>query len=140
MSVPAAQRNESKLEVQVRCEELVSHTIHITSNPRVFDPKYQAFINRVVDCAIGIGQDVWETNGIRVSSASDYRERKALQDRAIRQVNVLLYLMTIAKKLFHLRGSKYRAWVEKARAAKALARRWRDADAHRYGHLIRDAG
>ena len=140
MSVPVGQRNESKLEVQVKCEELVAHTVHITSNPRVFDPKYQAFINRVVDTAVGIGQDVWEANGIRVKTADDYRLRRELQDRAIRQANVLLYLMTIAKKLFHLRGSKYRAWVEKARVAKAYACKWRDSDAHRYGHLVRDAG
>lgn len=140
MSVPVAQRNESKLEVQVKCEELVSHTIHITSNPNVFDPKYQAFINRLVDCALSVGQDVWDANGIRVKDASDYAERRRLQERAIRGTNVLLYLMTIAKKLFHLRGNKYRAWVEKARCAKAYVRKWRDSDARRYGHLVRDAG
>jgi len=140
MSVPVGQRNESKLEAQVKCEDLVAHTVHITSNPNVFDPKYQAFINRVVDTAVGIGQDVWEANGIRVKTAEDYRMRHGLQERAVRQANVLLYLMTIAKKLFHLRGSKYRAWVEKARVAKAYVRNWRDSDARRYGHLIRDAG
>lgn len=140
MSVPVAQRNESKLEVQVKCEELVSHTIHITSNPNVFDPKYQAFINRLVERGLSIGQDVWDANGIRVKDAPDYAERRRLQERAIRGANVLLYLMTIAKKLFHLRGNKYRAWVEKARCAKAYVRKWRDSDARRYGHLIRDAG
>ena len=139
MSVPVPMRSESKLEVQQRCEELVTHTIHITSNPNVFDPKYQAFINRVVDTALDVGQSVWDANGIMVRDAADYRERRRLQEFAIRQANVLLYQMTIAKKLFHLRGGKYRAWVEKARAAKAFARKWRDSDARRYGHLIRDA-
>ena len=122
MSVPVGMRGESKLEVQVKCEELVSHTVHITSNPNVFDPKYQAFINRVVDCAVAIGPDVWEANGIKVSAPADYELRHRLQERAIRNINVLLYLMTIARKLFHLRGSKYRAWVEKARAAKGDSR------------------
>ncbi|MBR3326049.1 MAG: hypothetical protein IKG22_01830 [Atopobiaceae bacterium] len=122
MSVPVGMRGESKLEAQVKCEELVSHTVHITSNPNVFDPKYQAFINRVVDCAISIGQDVWEANGIKVSCAADYTIRHRLQERAVRSIDVLLYLMTIARKLFHLRGSKYRAWVEKARAAKGDSR------------------
>ena len=119
---------------------MVSHTIHITSNPNVFDPKYQAFINRIVDTAISVGMDVWDANGIRVVKASDYTERRRLQERAIRQMNVLLYLMTVAKKLFHLRGGKYKAWVEKVRTAKAFARKWRDADARRFGHLIQDAG
>ena len=140
MSVPAPLRKESKLDTQVKCEELVEHTIRITSNPRVFDPKYQAFINRIVDVAIAVGMDVWEANGIRVNDASDYRERHGLQQRAIREVNTLLYLMTGARKLFHLRAGKYRAWVDKARTAKAFARNWRDSDAKRYGHLIRDAG
>lgn len=140
MSVPVPMRNESKLEVQVKCEDLVVHTIHITSNPNVFDPKYQAFINRIVDTALEVGQSVWDANGIMVKTAEDYKERRRLQDLAIRQTNVLLYQMTVAKKLFHLRGSKYKAWVEKARAAKAFTRKWRDSDAHRFGHLIRDVG
>ena len=141
MAVRKAERNESKLEAQVRVEELVAHTVHIVSNPKVFDPKYADLHARIVDCAIGVGCDMWEANGIRVGKDPGlYAERRRLQDRAVRKLTVLLYLMTVARRLDHLRSGKYRHWVELARSAKDMAVKWRDSDARRYGHLVREAG
>ncbi len=134
MSVPAPLRKENKLEAQLRAEELIVHTLRITSNPKVFDPTYGALTNKVIDCAIGIGQDMWEANGIRVREGDDsWPTRKALQRRAIRQIDVLLYLMTICRRAFHLRTSKYEHWAQLARDTRAIARKWADSDARRYG-------
>ena len=140
MSVPKGQRSASKLDAQVACEELVRHTVHIMSSRRNFDEKYDDFHGRILDTAISIGQDVWEANGIRVNGPGDYVERRRLQDRAIREANTLLYLMTISRRLDHLKSGKYRHWAELARKARDLATAWRDSDAHRYGHLIREEG
>ena len=138
-----------KLDAQTKAEKLVAHTVHIVSNEKVFDPRYEAINNRIVDCAIGIGADIWEANGIRVTgngisaaeSARRYRARKDLQDQAIREIRTMLYLMGIAKRLNKkLRTRKFEYWVKLARETKDLASSWRDSDAHRYGHLIRDAG
>lgn len=135
MSVPAPLRKKSKLDVQVKAEQLVVHTVHITSNPNVFDPKYKSVIDRVTDCAIGIGQDLWEANGIRVTTAEDYARRRSLQTRAIGRLDALMYLMTVCRKTFGLRTKKYEYWVKLARETKACARAWRDSDARRYGRL-----
>jgi len=141
MSVRKAERNESKLELQVKVEELVAHTVHIVSNPNVFDPKYRDLHERIIDCAIGIGCDMWEANGIYVKDdPGRYRARRELQDRAVRQIDVLLYLMTVARRLDHLRKRKYSHWVAMARGVKDMARKWRDSDARRYGHLVRVGG
>lgn len=141
MSVRVSERRESKLEAQLKAEKLVAHTVHIVSNPKVFDTKYAGFHDRIVDTAVGIGSDMWEANGIFVGNdPAKYRLRRELQDRAIRQANVLLYLMTIARRLNHLRRGKYEHWVSLATSTRDMARAWRDSDARRYGHLIQEAG
>ena len=142
MSVRKNERNEGKLEVHAKAEELVSHTVHIVSNPNVFDPRYDSFHGRIVDTAVSVGCDLWEANGIYVKDdPARYAVRRDLQDRAIRNINVLLYLMTVAKRLDKkMRSSKYRHWVSLARTTRALAVKWRDSDARRYGHLVREAG
>lgn len=134
MTVRVAERSESKLEAQVRTEELIVHTLRITSNPNVFDPTCSALTNRVIDCAIGIGQDMWEANNIRVVKGDkSWPTRHALQRRALRQFNVLLYLITLCRRAFHLRTKKYEHWVSLVRDAKTLAQKWRDSDVRRYG-------
>lgn len=140
MSVPKGQRSKSKLEVQVACEELVRHTVVIMANDKHFKAQNAKLHERILDAAIGIGQDAWEANGIYVHTAEDYRERHRLQESAIRKANLLLYLMTVSRRLDHLRSGKYHHWVELATKARDMARAWRDSDARRYGHLIREEG
>lgn len=136
MSVPKPLRSESKLEAQVATENMIIHTVKITSNPNVFRPEYSAVTNRVIDCAIGIGQDMWEANGIRIGNDPEkWMIRSGLQERACRHFDDLLYLITLCKRTFHLRSSKFGHWVELVTRARDLARAWRDSDKKRYGHL-----
>lgn len=136
MSVPKGMRGESRLDVQVKVEDLVTHTIRIMSNERVFDPRYRDFGGRVIDCAVGIGQDMWEANGIRVNNdPRRWEARRALQERACRRLDTLLYLIGVCQRLYHLRRGKAEAWVRKAYEARDLARKWRDSDVRRYRHL-----
>jgi len=140
MSVPAGQRSRSKLEVQVACEELVAHTVKIVANGKHFKPENAKLHDRILDAAIAMGQDVWEANGIRVKTAADYAERRRLQDRAIREANSLLYLMTVSRRIDRLRTGKYHHWAELARKARDLVRAWRDSDARRFGRQFREEG
>jgi hypothetical protein len=140
VSVPKGQRSGSKLDTQVACEELIEHTVKIIANERHFKPENAKLHERIIDTALRIGQGVWEANGIRVRTADDFRERHALQERAIRDANALLYLMTVSARLDHLRKGKYHHWAELARKARDMTRAWRDSDARRYGHLIREEG
>jgi len=134
MTVRVAERSASKLDAQVKAEELIVHTLRIASNPNVFDPAYKALTDRVIDCAVGIGQDMWEANNIRVAQGDrSWPTRYALQRRALRQYNVLLYLMTLCRRAFHLRSKKYEHWAQLAHDAKVLTQKWRDSDVRRYG-------
>lgn len=54
MSVPVGQRTENTLEVLVRADELVAHTVKIMANEKVFDPKYSALADRTLDTALDV--------------------------------------------------------------------------------------
>lgn len=141
MTVPAPLRGENRLKAHQATEKLVIHTLQITSNPKVFDPRHKSLIDRVNDMAIGIGQDVWEANGIRVNG--DVRKwdvRRGLQERACRHFDVLLYLITLSRRAFHLRRGKFEHWVLLAKDAKTLVRAWADADRKRYDGLVDGKG
>lgn len=137
MSVPKAERSESKLLAHQKTEDMIVHTIRILANERVFDPNLHALADRVIDTAVSIGQDMWEANGIRVGdSPHKWSVRHGLQERACRHFDVLLYLMGLCRKAYHLRSGKYHAWVNLVTEARDITRKWRDSDADRYGHLV----
>ncbi len=136
MSVPVGQRGKSKLDAHTKTEELVLHTLTITSNPNVFLDRNQALTKLVNECAVGIGRDVWQANLVRVGSdPRKWAHRRELQERACEGFTTLLYYIGLSIRANHLRRGKAHAWVQKARDAQALVRAWRDSDAKRYRHL-----
>lgn len=136
MAVPVGERDQSRLEAHVKTEELVLHTLTITSNPNVFLDRNRALTELVNECAVGIGRDVWQANLVRVGSdPRKWRHRRELQDRACEGFVALLYYIGLSIRANHLRRGKAHAWVQKAREAQALVRAWRDSDAKRFRHL-----
>jgi len=136
MSVPVSQRNETKLLVHQKTEDMILHTIQIVQNEKIFVPAFKRLSDMVVELAIEIGMDLWEANGIYVGNdAKKWENRYELENRACRNFDVMLYLLTLCRKAFHLRTRKYNAWVEKVITARNLAKKWRDSDVRRYGGL-----
>lgn len=136
MTVPAGLRSESKLVAQQKTEDMIAHTVRITSNQNVFNPTYHVLVDRVLDTALGIGMDLWEANGIMVrDDPAKWATRRALQERACRSFDTLLYLATLCRRTYHLRSGKFHAWINMITEARDYARKWRDSDARRYGRL-----
>lgn len=132
MSVSVNRRGEQKLEVFMRAQGLTDYTLQITTNQKVFSPRFKVLTERLIDAAISIGQDIWEANGIRVDSQRAYEERDYLQMRAIRRCNTMLYLINQAARTFHLSGRRTKYWCDQVRVVRDLVRKWRDADRRRY--------
>ena len=104
MSVPEPQRTKGKLEVCTKAKDLSAYTIQITSNEKIFLPQYQrSLTDGINEIAINIHILVWSANNIYVNSMEDYQERKKLQEQAIVQCTMLLSLIDLAHKVFHLR-------------------------------------
>lgn len=107
-------RSESKLVCLHLSNELAKYTLEITSNQRVFSPRFDAFTRHIVDNAFGIGQSIWMANDINVRSAEDYSKRHGLQRDALLECDALLYNITLAKNTFHLsrKGLRDKAMVD----------------------------
>ena len=137
MSVPVPQRGQGKLEASVKALELCTYTIQITSNPNVFVEKFQKSVtDNIVDTAIKIYTICWTANNILVDSPKDLEERLYLQEQACIQCNILLALIEIAHKLFHLRSKRVTYWSKKTIEARNLSRAWREADRKRYSEKL----
>lgn len=133
MSVAEPQRAKGELEVSTKAKELAVYTLQITSNSKVFVPDFQTSLtNRIVDAALAIHVNVWSANNIRVRSKEELRERRRLQEEAAIKCNILLSLIQVAWKVFHLTAKRVAYWAEKTQSVRNLIRAWRDSDAARY--------
>ena len=138
MSVPKYARTESKLEVCVKAHELSCYTILITSNAKIFKPEFQrSLTDRITEAAIEIFTLVWSANNVLVRDREDAQTRLRLQAEAAVQCNVLLPLIEIAWKVFHLSSKRVRYWSGMVIETRNMVRAWREADAKRYREFLR---
>lgn len=143
MATPSYNRHidENKPSYQVldACEKamrLSVHTIKITSNEKVFDPKHKTIIEDLTSTAIGIYADAWQANNVYVGdSAENWHLRSNLQEKAISECYRLLALINVSKLTFGLRAKKCNYWFQLAVDTKDVMKKWRDSDRKRYGNL-----
>ena len=133
MSVPVNQRTHGKLEACVKAHDLCCYTLQITANKKNFTPEFQeALTNRIIEAAIDIHTLCWSANNILVNSTDDLRERTTYQGKAAIRCNILLSLIDIAKRVFHLSTKRATHWAGKTIETRNLIRAWRESDLKRY--------
>lgn len=133
MSVPVNQRTHGKLEVCVKAHDLCCYTLQITANKKNFTQEFQeSLTNRIVEAAIDIHTLCWSANNILVNSVDDLRERTMYQEKAAIKCNILLSLIDVAKRIFHLSTKRVTYWAGKTIETRNLIRAWRESDLKRY--------
>ena len=133
MSVPVNQRTHGKLEVCVKANDLCCYTLQITANKKNFTQEFQeSLTNRIVEAAIDIHTLCWSANNILVNSVDDLRERTMYQEKAAIKCNILLSLIDVAKRIFHLSTKRVTYWAGKTIETRNLIRAWRESDLKRY--------
>lgn len=161
MSVPKSQRTESRLHVHVELRRVVSHTLTKTRNSRKFGSvatyaierddegrvvaiseqrasSREALARHLEDEAIAAASCAWRANDIRVGERGEgWGRRRDLQNRSIEHLDCLLMLVNVAREACGLTGREVRHWSELVTGTRDLVRRWRDADAKRYGRRAR---
>ena len=142
MSVPENQRETGKLNALVKARMLCTHTFQIVSNEKIFLPKYERIVERIIDAAIAIYQCAWNANDIRVVFTrdgwqKDAQDRLDLQKESIRKCKDLIGLIEIAKPLFHLRRKKVEYWMRKTLETKDGIAAWSNGDKKRYNEEYR---
>ena len=123
MSVPVNQRTHGKLEVCVKAHDLCCYTLQITANKKNFTQEFQeSLTNRIVEAAIDIHTLCWSANNILVNSVDDLRERTMYQEKAAIRCNILLSLIDVAKRIFHLSTKRVTYWAGKTIETRNLIR------------------
>ena len=98
MAVPEGERRPCKMDVFMHELDLVTYTLQITRNEKIFLPEYKGCVtDDIVETAKNIYIDSWDANNIRVQKRGDsnWEERSRLQLRAARNCNRLLATRTI---------------------------------------------
>lgn len=140
MAVNAGERNvpdtpqNRQLDACEKTMELALHTIQICENKKIFTVEYQeALTNDIIKCAKDIYVLAWRANNIYTTVENGrWPDRERLQLLSISKCNELIALINIARRLFHLKGKKVRYWTELVVDARAMLRKWHDANADQY--------
>lgn len=135
MAVPEGERRPCKMDVFMHELDLVTYTLQITRNEKIFLPEYKGCVtDDIVETAKNIYIDSWDANNIRVQKRGDsnWEERSRLQLRAARNCNRLLALIGIAKSSFHLKSKRVKYWVGKVLKIRGMIRNWNESDSERY--------
>ncbi len=131
-------RGEGKWEVLTKAAALVSYTIQITDNPKIFNPAHAKSTERIVYLARDIYHRARVANNIRFDGKDGkekLEERRRLQNIAIEECEQLLSEIQIAKMIFHLRTKRVEYWGGMVETVKAYLRSWREGDANRFRQM-----
>lgn len=133
MSVPENARTKGKLEACVKAHDLACYTLQIATNKKNFPEQFQtALTDKIVSVALDIHTLAWSANNVLVNSPEDLAERLGFQERAAVACNILLSMIEVAHRVFHLPTKRVVYWSGKAIETRNLIRAWRESDRKRY--------
>ena len=126
-------RREGKLALAVLARMHAKYVMQITSNPKIFDPRYyHAITEDLIRTSKDIYRSIWAANNALVKSKGDYAARRKYQIRAVMLCNMMLADIEIAQSVFHLKGKRMRYWAGTIIEIRNKARAWVESDAKRY--------
>lgn len=126
-------RREGKLALAVLARMHAKYVMQITSNPKIFDPRYyHAITVDLIRTSKDIYRSIWAANNTPVKSKNDYAARRKCQVRAVMLCNMMLADIEIAQSVFHLKGKRMRYWAGMVMEIRNKARAWIESDAKRY--------
>lgn len=138
MSVHKNDQGAGKFQVHKKARGLAAYTIHITSNPKIFPPEFNvAITNKINAVALDIQTSTWTANNIMVKGDNAkelYLERRKYQEQAAVDCNILLSMIDLAWKVFHLTSKRVRYWSEMTIEVRNLIRAWHNSDTKRYSN------
>ena len=124
MSVPENARTKGKLEACVKAHDLACYTLQIATNKKNFPEQFQtALTDKIVSVALDIHTLAWSANNVLVNSPEDLAERLGFQERAAVACNILLSMIEVAHRVFHL-PTKRVGSLQNQSAARSRAKKW----------------
>ena len=134
-NVPDTPQNR-QLDAAWHAMELADYTLKICTNENIFLPEYRDFLtNDIVQLAKDIYFDVWKANNIRVEGKRKeelYAWRERLQRQAVLNCKALLAHISLARRVFHLKGKRVNYWSGMVIETRNYINKWREGDRERY--------
>lgn len=111
---------------------MAAYTLHITANPKHFDPAHADIVQMIRKLAVGICVKCWRANNIKVNgNERRYTDRIALQEQAADDCNDLCCLIELAQPVFHLSTKRKCYWKHLVEDVRNIIRGWHDSDVQR---------
>lgn len=136
MSVVKSKRSIPNQQEFLDVDNLLRHTLKVTSNENIFLPCYKGLTDEIVRTAVTIYTKCFEAYNIRIRRDDYYINsinlRTELQRDAILECKNFLNLLNVAYSIYHLRGQKVDYWASLAIKARTSITRWRKRDIEAY--------
>lgn len=142
------------LEAGVRAKALAVYTYHICGNEKTFPLRYKSLTNDLTSFAKRIYLGICRANDVRVippgMSKEDLEAKgsgaiKAAQDSWLRRSEMqreaiglcvdMKRTISLAKRVFHLRGKREKYWLRSVSDVCNLLKRWHAKDVERYASI-----
>lgn len=139
MAVRKNEQSISRFAVLDTALQLVSYTMQILSNEKVFIPKYQKLIDKMSyettmiyhSCRVANKTDMRTDNPIEYQYRA--KQRLTLEQDALQYCEQLLTDIMISQKVFHLKASKVKHWTKLTSETQKSIEKWYDSETKRYG-------
>lgn len=139
MSVRKNEQTTSSFNVLDTALKLSTYVCNILTNEKIFVPRYQKLIDKIMAESCMIYHNCRVANKIDMRNSDDelYFERAKLrvklEGEAIRMCEELLTDIMISEKVFHLRASRVKWWTKLTVEAKNSIDAWHKSELRRYG-------
>ena len=139
MSVRKNEQTTSSFNVLDTALKLSTYVCNILTNEKIFIPRYQKLIDKIMSESCMIYHNCRVANKIDMRNSDDelYFERAKLrvklEGEAIRMCEELLTDIMISEKVFHLRASRVKWWTKLTVEAKNSIDTWHKSELRRYG-------
>lgn len=136
MSVPENQRQKSKMEVLLACDDLAHYTLTIIANEKKFDVRYGQLIgSRIADTAWSIAESAFMANEIKVGSNKELAcRRQSLQNECILNCKCLIHSVGLAQRIYHIPTARMENWARKIEKARTLLQAWKESERKKIAH------
>ena len=130
MAVRKNEQSISRFAVLDTALQLVSYTMQILSNEKVFIPKYQKLIDKMSyettmiyhSCRVANKTDMRTDNPIEYQYRA--KQRLTLEQDALQYCEQLLTDIMISQKVFHLKASKVKHWTKLTSETQKSIEKW----------------
>ena len=126
-------KKTNEFGIIVKAEDLVSHTLTITSNTKRYPKKVRfTLVNRIQNKALDIYEAILEANEIYPKTTHEKNLRRGLQVKALTYCKELLFFIKLSLELGYINDKSCEYWAKLVCDVKYMTAAWMKQDKCRF--------